>query len=291
MLSMSRLRAQAACRVAAAGLALLLGGCAGGAPEIEPSEDALRVELPGAESQPRANKDPFLGTAAYAFNAPPGLRYLEHTDVLFRVDPTKTALEAKQEVSDLVQGDPALRGSVEATTGPWSRCMEADLVETTIDSRIRARDLEPPADRPRLRIQPLERDPDDRDGQWFEASSNRPIVRRMGLHPTDWRWRIQGIRPGRTQLTLRLYAVTVAPGKPGEARPECGRRNAGDPDSADRIRTFQRRLAIDVSSSEWVESELPPPWLWTLLLPLLALVRAWWRRRSGRPVLAPGEDA
>lgn len=233
-----------------------------------------------------------LGQAAYVFNTPPGLRYLEEEDLLFRVDPTSTALEAKEDVAAL-----GLRGAVEALTGPWSRCMAAELVETTIDSKLRA----VPINRPKLKIQPLIQKLDDPE-QWEARDSDaQPVVRHMGLHPTDWRWRITGIRPGRTQLALRLYAVAVLGGEenlpdgttvpispPG--KPKCADADSRWPDgSRRRVRTLQRRLAIEVSATQWVDTRLPPPLLWSLLLPPAGLALAWWRRRRGRPALASGE--
>ena len=222
----------------------------------------------------------FLGKAAYAFNAPPGLRYRQPEDVIFRVDPTLTALELKEVVKATVSRDPLLRGSVEAATGRWSRCMEAELVETTIDSRLRAR----PAREPKLRVRPLVPEPGPGgEVTWKPAAEGASLVRRMGLHPTDWRWRVEGVRPGRTQLVLRLYAVPVLKkSRPGS--PECGDGLAAGPEGAERVRTLQRRIAIEVAPAEWVDTRLPSPWLWSVLLPPAGLLLVWWRRRRGRQV-------
>lgn len=211
----------------------------------------------------------FLGMAAYAYNAPPDLRHLEQEEILFRLDPTRTPLEAKEDVEGL-----GLRGTVEAASVPWSRCMEAELVETTIGPVLGARELGLPEDAPRLRITPLHDDP----------------VRRIGLHPNDWRWTVEGTRPGRTQLALRLYAVGVRRDSP-LGSPECGARHAEEPSPGRRVRTLQRRITIDVSPVERVEALPLPPWLWSLALALGGLARAWWLRRNSRPVLEPGAES
>ncbi len=220
----------------------------------------------------------FLGQAGYAFNAPPGVRYLEEEDLLFRVDPTSTALEAKEDVEGF-----ELRGAVEAATGPWSRCMEAELVETTIGSKLQARNPE----KEKLKIRPLIRNENALPGkEWVEATSDNPVVHKMGLHSTDWRWRITGARPGRTQLELRLYAVAVLE-KSEPGAPICAPSESREPDgSRRRVRTFQRRLLIDVSAPHWIDARLPSPLLWSLLLPPAGLALAWRRRNRGTPVFS-----
>jgi hypothetical protein len=120
---------------------------------LTPAEDDGGTATPAPRYRPIC----FLGQAGYAFNAPPGLNYLKEEHIHFRLDPTATALEAKEVVEGL-----GLRGAVEAGTERWSRCMEAELVETTIDSALRAR----PAERHRLKIHT----------PWWRRRSQKPVL-------------------------------------------------------------------------------------------------------------------
>ena len=221
-----------------------------------------------------------LGRAGYAFNVPPGLHYLESTDIHLRLDPEEVALRVQEVVEDL-----GLRGAVEAGTTRWSRCMEAELVETTIDSPLRAR----PVERNKLTIHPLVENGDGTawvgvasTGAGAGSTETEIAVKKMGLHPVEWRWRITGVRPGRTQLALRLYAVSVLDSsEPGN--PICAPRESATSDRGRRrVQTLQRRLAIEVSTARWLDARLPTPWLWSLVLAPVGVVLMWWRRERGK---------
>jgi hypothetical protein len=249
--------------------------------------EAARAEL-ATESRSRETVAEIpielIPNASYAFITPPGMRYRERVDVLFQVDPTATALQALRAVERIRDEEarrtpagqvPMLRGAAEATTGPWSRCMEAELHETTVSSRLTALDLPPGGEDARLEICEL-----DAAG---ECNPDPGEPRRLGLHPTQWRWQVQGVDPGRAQLVLRLYAVAQERRPDGSG--ECLRREPDQPGTYRRIRTFQRRMTIEVSTAERVEKAVVTPWLWSLLFPPVGIFLALWQRGRARRVL------
>lgn len=88
---------------------------------------------------------------------------------------------------------------------------------------------------------------------------------------TQWKWKLQPIRAGADrEINLTIIAVV----------------QVGDEKAERYVETFDGVITVDVTTKQRVEKFVQDHWQWgfsALLVPLGAMLIAWWRRRKKKP--------